>query len=332
MTKDNSTDLKLEEIEKLSQQKYFKRVMFLGITGGEPFLRRDMPQVVQAFERNLPHLRQVSFSTNGYLINKIEKDVKTMLETTQCNIDITVSVDGLEETHDKIRRIPNGFKMINKTIENLKMLQEEYGKKRLSLRLRFTMLPQNYKELISLYNHAQTIGVKFTSKPATAGGLYDNNEEFKDWDAKYTPEQRIEAVKLIKTLIGQENEKLNLTGKSLLQKIKDVAYLLFLKYSIDFINNPQKMVFPCFATFSSVFLEADGSIHSCPVLYKKIANIREQSFDEIWQSQTMKNTRELVKHCPTPCYTNCNMVPSLVFDKVPEIIGALIRKKIKTGP
>ncbi len=330
MTKDNSTDLKLQEIEKLAQQKYFRRVMFLGITGGEPFLRGDLPQIVQTFAKHLPHLRQISFSTNGYLTNRIEKGIKEMLDTTQCNLDVTISVDGMEEMHDKIRRIPNGFKMINKTISIIKKYQEQYGKKRVSLRIRFTMLPQNYKELVGLYNHTQQQGIKFTSKPGTAGGLYDNNEEFKDWNAQYTPEQKEEAIKLITQLVELENEKLDLRGKSFLQKINDISYLLFLKYSIEFVRDPQKLVFPCFATFSSVFLEADGSVHSCPVLYKKIGNVRDQEgFDGIWHSEAMEKTRTLVKKCPTPCYTNCNMIPSLVFEKVPEIFTAMAQKKIK---
>ncbi len=322
--KSAAPDLTLNEIKALAQQKYMQQIMFLGLTGGEPFIRKDLAEVVFAFNKHLKHLRQISFSTNGTMTAKIEEDLLRILPKIKYNVDVTISLDGIGKAHDRIRGVKGFFSKVQGTLAMLKRLQESYPQ--LSIGVRFTMLPSNYKEIINIYKFAQENKIHFTSKPGTNGGLYNNEAEFSDWNKQYTPEQLKEAIGLIKSIYLNEYRLLNLKNKSLFKKVKDISMLLFLKYSINYIKNPDKQIFPCFACFSSIFLEQDGSVYSCPVLYRKLGNIREHSFDSIWQSKLMAQTRRFIKRGKCPCYTNCNQVPSLVFAKYGEIAKILMKK------
>src|SRR5436190_17982316 len=81
----------------------------LWLSGGEPFMRDELAEIVALFvERNGVH--NVNLPTNGLLPDKIFPTMDRMLE--QCprtSIDLNFSLDGLEDTHDSIRGVPNNF-------------------------------------------------------------------------------------------------------------------------------------------------------------------------------------------------------------------------------
>jgi MoaA/NifB/PqqE/SkfB family radical SAM enzyme len=328
---DTTPDLTLKEIERFSKSKRLKRIMFLGISGGEPFLRKDLVKAVTIMANNMPLLQEVRFSTNGSLTGKIESDIKELLKNVKCGIDVTISLDGIGDAHDRVRGRDGFYKSALETINALKKIRE--SDQRLSIGIRHTMLPDNYKQIPDLYRLARELDISFTTKPATSGGLYDNAElfssaEISSWENEFTPKQKIEAIETIKKLYDSEYRRFFKTGKG---SVKNIASLLFLKYSINYIRNPKKTVFPCYACFSSVFIEHDGTVYSCVVLYRKIGSIREESFDRIWSGKKMKETRQFIKKGTCPCYTNCNQIPSLVLSKSPEILKMMAKKKMGFG-
>lgn len=72
-------------------------VKFVGLSGGEPLLRPDWPLIAR---RLTGHGMVVSMVSNGWLIDErvINKAFSSGLDT------IGISLDGLKETHDAIRR------------------------------------------------------------------------------------------------------------------------------------------------------------------------------------------------------------------------------------
>lgn len=95
-------ELTTEEIKNALQQianKYDATKILLNITGGEPLLRKDLFDVMN-FAKNLGY--RWGMTTNGILINDaiIEKMKQTQMET------ISISIDGLETSHDTFRGVP----------------------------------------------------------------------------------------------------------------------------------------------------------------------------------------------------------------------------------
>lgn len=91
----------------------------VSITGGEPFLRNDLTEIIETFYRD-NHSHHVQVNTNGLLMKRMEDLVTSDLAMKyEHYLTYQVSIDGPEDQHDKVRCMPGSFKKI---IENLKRL------------------------------------------------------------------------------------------------------------------------------------------------------------------------------------------------------------------
>ena len=129
-----------EVMEKLPEAK------FIQITGGEPFLRKDIEDIVRIL---IKKAGRVMINTNGYYTEKI-----TELCRNYPQLAMRVSIDGSREMHDRIRGIP----IYDKAMETIRELKE-IGVK--DLGISFTLQESNYKEMIPLYRKAEDLGVDF---------------------------------------------------------------------------------------------------------------------------------------------------------------------------
>jgi radical SAM family uncharacterized protein len=74
-------------------------VSFLGFEGGEPLLRKDVPEILRE-----AHARfHTSLVTNGWLLEHRLPEIASHLDL------LFVSLDGIGETHDRLRGIPRSF-------------------------------------------------------------------------------------------------------------------------------------------------------------------------------------------------------------------------------
>ena len=88
--------------------------ILINVTGGEPLVRKDLCEVMEYATNELGF--HWGMTTNGILLNdeNIEKLRKAKKET------VSISIDGLEETHDEFRGVPGSYKTIIENIKNLK--------------------------------------------------------------------------------------------------------------------------------------------------------------------------------------------------------------------
>ena len=96
------------------------------LTGGEPFLRKDYVEIVKLFNKNLPNLYILTTPTNGLLSNLIFRKVREILNFFPKRYVITVSLDGPEKIHDKIRGIKCSWKLATSTFQKLKQLERNH--------------------------------------------------------------------------------------------------------------------------------------------------------------------------------------------------------------
>ena len=86
--------------------------ILINVTGGEPLVRQDLCEVMEYATNELGF--HWGMTTNGILLNdeNIQKLRKANMET------ISISIDGLEKTHDTFRGVPGSYKIItNKRIK-----------------------------------------------------------------------------------------------------------------------------------------------------------------------------------------------------------------------
>ena len=85
-----------------------KSVCWLSVSGGEPFLRRDLAEILRRALRELPRLSLISITTNG-LNSELPFELCSQLlnEFPRLRLHINLSLDGDEETHDALRGVRN---------------------------------------------------------------------------------------------------------------------------------------------------------------------------------------------------------------------------------
>ena len=107
--KKQAKNLTLDEYKKIFKN-IGKSPYWITFSGGEPFLRSDIVEVVTAIYK-LSHPRIINIPTNGILVQTIiEKTDAIASACPKAQIIINVSIDGIEEQHDKIRNVPGNYK------------------------------------------------------------------------------------------------------------------------------------------------------------------------------------------------------------------------------
>lgn len=151
--------LKIEDFKKLPTT-----LKDINISGGEPFLHKDIVQIVKTVHERVPKARIV-ISSNGFSTKLIETRITEILKHVP-DIRVGISIDGMQEMHDAVRGIPKGFKKCMDTVEMLKRV----GVK--NIRLAFTVTTVNVEHLPKVYDLARQKGVQFTCAFAQSSDFY----------------------------------------------------------------------------------------------------------------------------------------------------------------
>ena len=107
-------ELSIDEIRKIARS--FKHPVSLSLTGGEPFLRKDLKEIIEAFHEGCG-TKEVGIATNGTLTENTVETIRSILEAGNLsNLSVQVSLDGLEQTHDAIRGVKGSFQKAMATI------------------------------------------------------------------------------------------------------------------------------------------------------------------------------------------------------------------------
>ncbi len=142
-------EMSLEQIESLAGSVPPMRTLIL--TGGEPTLRADLPEVFSAFARH-GKAETIMVNTNGLKPDLIESLARRMKsEHPGTGLDFQISIDGLEETHDRIRGVPGNFRKAISSLQRVFELAREFPA--LSAHVLTVITELNHRELVALNDH-----------------------------------------------------------------------------------------------------------------------------------------------------------------------------------
>src|ERR1051325_1842730 len=111
--------MKAHEIDRIAQT-LGGNLGVLILAGGEPFTRKDLPEIVSSFYRH-NNLESVYLMSNGQIQKRIFPDVTRILEECpNLNVTVAMGIDGLQEQHDKIRQKPGSWQIAIETARDLK--------------------------------------------------------------------------------------------------------------------------------------------------------------------------------------------------------------------
>ncbi len=135
-----STDTILNTVVELKKA----GVKFVIFSGGEPLIRRDIFDIAD-FMREQGIMTYLS--TNGLYIS--EKNVKRIIDTFNY---IGISIDGIEEVHDRFRGLDGAYR---KSLDAIELIQKNGG----NAGIRFTITNETKESFHSIFELAEEIGV-----------------------------------------------------------------------------------------------------------------------------------------------------------------------------
>ena len=261
----------------------------INISGGEPFLRNDLPEVVEVITKRCPKARLV-FSTNGLSPTLVKKILPNILKVNP-DVSIRFSVDGIGDKHQEMRGIQGAFDrvMLSLTIAG------ELGVK--DIGLSYTATNTNLDQLLPIYYLTQQKKINFTFC-----GVAHNSEI----EGYFT-----QGNKKINDL-GLLGQQLNVLVKKHLQTWNpNLLARAYYEYGIYFRELYKKRPLYCGAADALFYMDPLGTIFSCNIANRQLGNIRQKDFETLWNSTEANNSRTFAKNCPYQCWMICTVSPYL---------------------
>lgn len=266
---DKREELRAEDLRTLPQLK------FINLTGGEPFIREDLPEIV---EECFKHTSRIVISTSGWFDDRVID-----LARRFPNIGIRISIEGLRQKNDELRGREGGFDKGYRTLLKLK----EMGVKDIGFGC--TVSNNNSADMLDLYELSHKLGMEF----ATAA--FHNSYYFHKDDNAITNREKVCAdfEELIRRQLSESHPK--------------AWFRAFFNMGlINYIEGGRRML-PCEAGSANFFIDPWGEVYPCNGMEEKywkesMGNIHEADFQTIWTSEQAQHVRQMVARCPKNCW------------------------------
>lgn len=255
---------------------------FINITGGEPFLRKDIEDIVA---RALTKTKRLVISSNGYFTGRIVK----LFERFGNRVGIRISIEGLPAANDELRGIKNGFD------HGLRTLTTLHGMGITDIGFGMTVSDRNADDMIELYRLANAMGLEFATA-TTHNSFYFHTREnqYEDQEKVARTFENI-ALELLKTN-KPKNWFRAYFNMGLARKARGQKRALLCEVGTDmFFVDPFGNVMPC-----------NGSEQ--PMI---MGNLHEQDFDTVWHSTQAEKVRSMVKNCEQQCWMIGSAAPAM---------------------
>ena len=288
-------ELTLDEIEKIF--KSIGHVYFFNISGGEPFLRRDLPEIVELACKYLtPDI--IHAPTNGInplLIEKQTKKIMNIIKKYNPKLHFTIkpSFDSIEEKHDKIRGINGNFKNVLETIKRLRLLEKDYPN--LHIGIGTVISKFNLEDIGDIADYANKLNVD-----SYIHEIAEQRSELFTLNSPITP-----TAEEYKIAINKFINKTKKKNKKLLDRITQAFRIVYYYLALKIIKE-KKQVIPCYSGLSNVHINPYGQVWACSILAYQypMGDLRKHNYDfkKVWCSEEAKKVRKFIKdkkcYCP----------------------------------
>lgn len=311
-------ELSLEEIDKIT--KNINNLLQVSFAGGEPFLRKDFPQLAEIFIKNT-NVKYVNIPTNGSLNSRIKEFLEYILpKFPKVSFRLTYSIDGIEEQHDTNRSMPGSFKKIVNSFKEISYYRKEFSNLSIDSNTVFTTNTEN--NIIEILDHLNK-NFEFDNLTLTyaRGDFPDQKLKSRSLD-KYH-----DALDYLKKMyIYPENRKLY----SLYRATREIAFQNI--YKIIFEN---KFVNYCVSGKKLFVISEEGNVYPCEILTKThpLGNLREFNYDinKIIKTTQAKETYKWIKKTKCKCSFECAVAANVIWDykNYPKLLFTTIKNQLR---
>lgn len=296
--------MKTAEIERISET-LGGNLGVLIVAGGEPFTRKDLPEIARAFYNN-NNLESIYLMSNGQIQKRIMPDVLRILEECpRLNVTVALGIDGLKEQHEKIRQKPGSWDIAIDTARQLQQIKKEYP--RLDIQTCTCFMHSNQETIFEWYDF-----LKYELKPDKVNFNYIRPPSADPVELDIDHERYARLAQMIDDDSRHAAIKNNYTGDLGFFK---AAIDIYMHGLIAKTKEEQRAQLTCYAGTAGAVIYDEGTISSCENL-EPVGNLRDYdwNFQRLWLSPAMKERRrKAADGCFCTHESNC-YYPSLPFN------------------
>lgn len=276
-------DMTLEQLEEVLRQPFFQDLEHVGISGGEPFLRKDLVEVVAAFCR-LSKLKSLSITSHGFNhVRHRQMGPRIMEQARSRGVPFTInfSIDGVGVVHDRVRQVPGGFIKLEQTLELYRSLGAQIVGQ-------CTVSKTNLHNLPDLDLYAREHGIDMIYRLATTiERLY--NQDVMDTVALDRNEQSFFADFLVYS--------------GVIERTQNPARRLFYRQLVETLQTGAPRAAPCYYQNEAVLLNANGTVYQCSIVEQAIGSALTDDVEKMYFSPENRAAmarvkRETCSRCP----------------------------------
>src|SRR5437763_9544186 len=296
--------MKTHEIERISKT-LGGNLGVLILAGGEPFTRKDLPEIARAFYQN-NNLESIYLMSNGQIQKRIVPDVVRILEECpRLNVTVALGIDGLKAQHEKIRQKPGSWDIAIDTARQLQQIKQEYP--RLDIQTCTCFMHSNQDTIFEWYDF-----LKHELKPDKVNFNYIRPPSADPVELDIDHERYARLGQMIDDDSRHAAIKNNYTGDAGFFK---AAIDIYMHGLIAKTKEEQKAQLTCYAGTAGAVIYDEGTLSSCENL-EPVGNLRnyDWNFQKLWLSPAMKERRrKAADGCFCTHESNC-YYPSLPFN------------------
>ncbi len=283
------------------------------LSGGEPLLRKDISEIIGYFVQ-YNKIQAAGIPTNGMLPDLIiELTEQILKDYPDLYLEISCSLDGLEETHDYIRGVKGAYKNVLRTISLLKQMRRKYSNLRIVINSVITN--RNEVELQNFVNFVKTLKLDAHN--------FDLIRGFHQ--GKLSLPKNLSMANKIRF----ETQKYYSKPKNPIHGFLSTLFYKWIIVNQGYSLKKRAWDVDCVAGTNTIVILSDGTVAVCELL-EPVGNLLENDLDEILNSDKVLKQKKGIKchkcDCTHICFVQDSLSNNMItfFKKIPALISKRI--------
>ncbi|MCB9760251.1 MAG: radical SAM protein [Alphaproteobacteria bacterium] len=253
------------------------------VLGGEPLVRNDIVEILTSVREEVdPYILQMT--TNGMLTRRT---VEAIHAVAWPGLQLRISIDGTEPTHDRMRGVPGSWKIVTRTARQVAELKSRYG---FRFGINFAVTDQSVHELDDMLALAEELGADLIPgvnvDPFLVGTV--------------PPEVRLQQVIMVedkaRALAALEDSRVGTRRE--LPLVDHLLSRFLTKNTFRHQIEGRQHRFTCRELRDLMYVLPNGDVVRCGMDHEPVGNVRRQSVDDIWFGERIEPYRQKVDDCP----------------------------------
>lgn len=274
-------EINASDLRKILASRLFREMRHVGISGGEPTLRKDLADICVAVVDSLPKLRSLSITSHGFHPRRHERFIpiiKAECDRRDVAFVINFSVDGVGELHNEVRGVPNVFTRVSESLN----IAKRYG---VPVQMQCTVSSANVYGVERVRAWAKRLGADVVFRQATLIPRLDNQRSIRSVDL--TDDQKSFLADFLESPVTRTASKS--FGRRLFYQ--DLAQRLT-------TDSPRKA--PCYFQNEGILISAHGDLFHCSISEESFGNaLLADPYDLYFSYESDRIRQSLItKVCP----------------------------------